>query len=340
MLERAQGSRFVAASLLAFNLSLGAPARAEPTPTERAAAEALFQSGTELMAEGKASQACPKYEGSLELDAALGTMLRLADCYDHLGKTASAWAMFRDAASVAHTRGEAVREQMASERAADLEKRLSRLRLKVDPANGDQLTIRVGDAQIPSANHEALLPLDPGPARVEASAPGRRPFTTTVVISSGPSLQDLAIPVLRAAPAASVPATPPPGAHAETQTPGGSSSEKTFGYGAGVVGLAGLATGAFLAYRANTMNERSLAECRPEDHSACTAAGVKQRDSATSLATMATVATISGGALLAGGLVLVLLAPTSEQKASVAPRLRVAGSFDATGGSVAMQGRW
>src|SRR3954451_13696444 len=87
-------------------VSVALPARAEPSATERATAEALFEQGTELMGRNQLASACEKFEASEQLDAALGTMLRLADCQDRVGKTASAWAMFREAASVAHTRNE------------------------------------------------------------------------------------------------------------------------------------------------------------------------------------------------------------------------------------------
>src|SRR5262249_16720673 len=136
-------------------------ANAEPTGAERAAAESLFQSGTSLMAEQKFAQSCEKFEGSLELDPALGTMLRLADCYDRVGKTASAWATFQDAASLAHTRNEAVREQMATERIADLEKRLSRLRLQIQPMPGaSDLAVRIGKTRVPQASFDTPLPVD------------------------------------------------------------------------------------------------------------------------------------------------------------------------------------
>jgi len=52
----------------------------------------LFQKGVELMAIGKSAEACEKFDSSHQLDPALGTMLRLADCYERTGKTASAYS--------------------------------------------------------------------------------------------------------------------------------------------------------------------------------------------------------------------------------------------------------
>src|SRR5262245_58038027 len=166
-----QGRFPFAGAVLAVALLQAAVLRAEPSATERAAAESLFQEGTALMAEQKYAKACEKFEASQQLDAALGTMLRLADCYDRSGKTASAWSTFEDAASVARGRGEMDRLQIATERAQDLEKRLSKIRLQIDPGNDpSKMAIRLNGAAIPKASWDGAIPVDPGSQRLEVSA--------------------------------------------------------------------------------------------------------------------------------------------------------------------------
>src|SRR5690606_7586735 len=108
-------------------------ALAQTSSTQRAAAEALFQQGTALMDEKHYAEACDKLAGSQELDPALGTMLYLADCYEQAGRTASAWALFRQASESAKHAGQAERERIAAERASSLAQRLSKLELKVAP---------------------------------------------------------------------------------------------------------------------------------------------------------------------------------------------------------------
>jgi hypothetical protein len=291
------------------------------------------------MTEGKFAQACEKFEGSLELDAALGTMLRLADCYDRIGRTASAWALFQDAASLAQSRGEADRRQMANDRVADLEPRLSRVKLQNDPRNaGLSLTIRIGDGNVPRTSLDAPLPLDPGTERVEVSAAGHRPFQTTIEVASGPSLQTLVLPALELI---RVPASAAVGASGRDEpVSNAGTTQRTLGWVTGGAGLLALGAGGFFAYRAHAVNNESLAHCRPEDDSACDATGVEQRKRAQGLATAAGVTAIAGGALIAGGVVLVLTAPSNKSKTDAHSNLRLTGSANAQGGGVELSTRW
>jgi hypothetical protein len=91
--------------------------------------------------------------------------------------------------------------------------------------------------------------------------------------------------------------------------------------GAGVVGV-GL--GAFFGLRAQSKNDDSLALCRPDDPSRCTAEGKSLRDDAAGAATVSTIGFVAGGALLAGGVVLLLTAPGAEEP-RVAARPRRTG---------------
>src|ERR1041385_700610 len=82
----------------------------------KAAAEALFSAGRDLMAAGKFDDACAKFEASQKLDAGLGTLLYLADCYERANRLASAWATFKEAESIAMGRNDASRAQIAKDR--------------------------------------------------------------------------------------------------------------------------------------------------------------------------------------------------------------------------------
>src|SRR5260370_8395896 len=94
---------------------------------DRAAAQALFDSGKKHMVEGNYTQACHEFEDSQNHDAGLGTQFQLANCWQHLGRTASAWSLFREVESGAHAIGQNGRERVAHDRAAALEPRLSKI---------------------------------------------------------------------------------------------------------------------------------------------------------------------------------------------------------------------
>src|SRR5262245_62214330 len=97
----------------------------------KAAAEALFQAGRAHVERGEIADACKKFEASQSLDPALGTMLHLADCYERLGRTASAWAGFESAASLALAARQTRRLEIARTRSRALEPKLSRVELRV-----------------------------------------------------------------------------------------------------------------------------------------------------------------------------------------------------------------
>src|SRR5215471_10148564 len=84
--------RYAAAALaIAGACLMSTPRAAAQVSTEdRVAAESLFTDARRLMQAGDYEHACPKLEASRRLEPALGTTLNLADCYDKLGRTASA----------------------------------------------------------------------------------------------------------------------------------------------------------------------------------------------------------------------------------------------------------
>src|SRR5579883_3437679 len=94
---------------------------------DAAAAEQLFDEAKQLIASGHYAEACPKLEQSQKLDAGLGTQFHLADCFQHLGRTATAWALFREVASEARASGQTARGRVAKDRADALEPFLSKL---------------------------------------------------------------------------------------------------------------------------------------------------------------------------------------------------------------------
>jgi serine/threonine-protein kinase len=318
---------------------------AEPSANQRATAEALFRKATELMDAQRIAEACEKFQASQELDPTLGTLLYLADCYDRAGRTASAWGLFQTASQKARLAGQPDRERIAKQRADDLEARLSLLDVKVTPERHvPGLEVSVGGTPVPAASFDTALPFDPGPTRVEARAPGRKPWSTVVSLANGPTTQSVEIPELALLPKAA----PQPAAERSPEPRAESSSQGTLGVVTGVVGLVTLGVATYFGYRAYDLNRRSKAQCRAEDRNACTPAGVGMRDDARTAGTLSTVAATSGALLVAGGFVIVLTAPSDgapaerRRAATVSPEAAgaspQAASFDARGLGLALGG--
>src|SRR5689334_20626402 len=101
-----RGRSPLAVLLLVLGLLWTSLAQAQTSAADKAAAEALFDEGVKLLQKGKYEEACKKLEASERVDSGIGTLLYLADCYEKLGKTASAWATFRAAASKAQSAGQ------------------------------------------------------------------------------------------------------------------------------------------------------------------------------------------------------------------------------------------
>ena len=150
-----------------------APAGAYAQERDPAAGEALFLEGRRLMKAGDVAAACAKLAESERLDPAVGTLANLADCEEQLGRTASAWQHWREAAD--RMPAGDPRRVMAGARAAALEKRLARLSVNLAPgASRDVVVFRDG-VRLGEASYGLYLPIDPGAHVVELRAgDGRR----------------------------------------------------------------------------------------------------------------------------------------------------------------------
>ena len=231
-------------ALVAVSVTLAAPpARAD----DPAAAQALFTEAKKLMSAGKYADACPKLEESQRLAPATGTKFNLADCYEHTGRTASAWAGFLSVASSAKNASQGAREKAARDRAAALEPKLSRIAVVVPaPSRVTGLAVTRDGAPVGDAEWGESMPVDPGEHTVAASAPGKRGWKAVVEVDGVASTAKVIVPALDDEPVA--PPPPPPAvtpattSPAPTNAPPPSGSSKTVGWvflGAGAAAVAG-----------------------------------------------------------------------------------------------------
>ncbi len=109
---------------------------------------------------------------------------------------------------------------------------------------------------------------------------------------------------------------------------------RILGYSAGGLGVISLGIGGFFGLRAIVKNDESKNDCDAQD--VCRDAGLQARNDAQSAAAVSTIAVGVGGVLLAGGVALVLLAPSNRKAAMV----RVAPMVGASGGGMLVVGRF
>ncbi|WP_438021336.1 hypothetical protein WMF18_20660 [Sorangium sp. So ce315] len=328
-------------------MSLTSPLWAQPTPADKALAEGLFQDGKRLMDEGKLEEACPKLAESQRVDPTVGTLLNLAVCHEKEGKTASAWAEFKEASALATSAGQQDRAQFAARRGSELEARLTRLVLEVAQAAPGMAIMLNGQELSATAATGSGIPVDPGTATVEARAPGKQPWSQQVTLDPGPSTTRVTIPpladVAAAAPAGAPPPAPPPSTQArpEAAAPGapraGGNPMRTLGFVAGGVGLAGIGVGAVFGIL--TMQKAGDVEAGCSGNFGCSRADVEANENALTSAMVSNIAIGAGLACVGAGVVMVLMSGSSE-KAAAAERVWIAPSVASDGGRVTLGGRW
>lgn len=167
-----------------------------------ATANALFDAGRRLSAQGRVAEACARFEASAALVPQLGVQLNLADCYERLGKTASAWLAFGDATALARRLSDPSRWRYALERQAALRRRLSRIIVTVAPdATSTGLAVTRDGVRVSAVAFGVEVPVDPGEHAIEAMAPGRIPWSRRVTVSRNAEVVAIEIPELARAPA-------------------------------------------------------------------------------------------------------------------------------------------
>jgi serine/threonine-protein kinase len=311
---------------------------------DSATAQALFDDARSLMQKGDYAEACPKLEESQRLDPGSGTLLNLADCYEHRGRIASAWTMFLESAAAARTAGNSDRERISRERAALLEKRLGRIIVLVAATHTAGLEVRRDGSVVRAAQRGTAIPVDAGQHTISATASGRKDWQTTVVVRDG-STETVQVPELApldSSSSAKSSARPPPptmsgsgdstsgigavGESADARS-GGLGSQRVVALVAGVVGVAGVAAGTFFGLRAMALHDDSQ---KPEFCSgpACVHQdGVDLQERSRQAGDFSTIAFAVGAAGLAAGTILWFTAPAGTKVGAGAGMVHVRGAW-------------
>lgn len=282
------------------------PAQATPPLTEtgdEAVAESLFEAGRKLMADGEIDEACPKFEEANRIAPSAGTLLNLGRCFELQGKTASAWVAYKKGVGLARATGQTRHVTAGEKFIADVTPHLSRLRVEA-PNAPPGLVVSRGGATMGAAALSVPLTVDPGDLTIEASAPGRERWSTTVTVK--PDGDDVVVTIPALAPSADPgePSPPPPSPLGDTAKPDptGMPTLRLAGLVVGGVGVATLGVG--IVFGAMTLGDASAAEDDPSLCPArrCTPAGQDAIDSAETKAWVSNIAVgIGAAAVLTGG---------------------------------------
>jgi hypothetical protein len=297
---------------------------------DKAAAEVLFDEGKALMQDKEYPLACAKLHESNRLDAGLGTVLWLADCYEKNGQSASAWAEFREAADVA-ARDHDPRERVARERADRLQPTLSKLTILAGPLSGvPGLVVKRDADEVGKGQWGVGVPVDPGPHTVTVTAPHKRVWTSSVFVPAGVNV-DVAMPTALVAAVepvdAAAVAPPVRPRRMKPEEPAGSSDGGTQRAAGGVLiglGVAGVAAGSVLGVLAIVANQDSMNTCGGRCASEAAQDAVQGHSE-----TIGSIASLAGGgALLLTGIIVVLTAPSTKpharERTDTAARVNVA----------------
>lgn len=283
------------------------------------------------MQQKRFDQACAKFAESQRLGPASGTLLNLGECHAKANRMASAWAAFNQTIALARSANQTDREQYAKERIAEIEGSLVKLAIKVEGTDTKGLVVKRDSVELGQAAWGTPVPVDAGPHVIEASAPGKKTFRTTVDIGTE-KLREIVIPPLESgeqAPAAA------------SSDDAGFFTQKRIGLAVGGLGIVSVAVGSVFGIIAVGKNSDAKDNCRTQ--TLCSPLGLELTDDARSAATLSTVLFVVGGAALTAGAILFFTAPSDaerfERKAA-AMRVRFAPTFGARMAGMGAAGEW
>lgn len=255
--------------------------------TDQALAQALFEQGKTLMADGEYAKACAKFAASNRSAPGTGTLLNLAVCHEKLGRLATAWVEFSNAADADRRAGNQRRLAYSQKQMQKLAPQLAHITVRPPASAVAGLVVKLDGVKLASAALGVPAPVDPGKHVIQASAPGRQSWSKQVEIDKNGEEKSVSIPALGAlgATARNKPTTAqgksPTGANATLPPPtpssGSPDKRRIAAYVAGGVGVVGLGLGSYFGLKAFSDWKTRNDNC-PGGH--CNQAAVDAHDSA------------------------------------------------------------
>jgi hypothetical protein len=246
------------------------------------------------MKEDDCPHATPKFLSSQELDPSAATLLNIATCYARIGRTGSAWRMYRQAAAAATAEGNDDLRERAARALSLLTPTLTQLGIVMAAPAPDAAITLNGQPLVITAEP---IPIDPGENIVEVNVPGRRTWRRTINVSEPGTTTMVDVPEL---------------ADSDNRV-----ALRTAAVGAGGGALAAVVVGSIFGLSARSSASEMSANCRDGK---CNAAGISSRDDAEQKATYANYAFGIGAALAGAGVGLWIASSAhSDRGVAIAP---------------------
>jgi hypothetical protein len=296
------------------------------------------------MTAGQVQTACAKLEESQRLDPKIGRLLNVAYCHEQLGKIATAWSEYNQAAALALQTKQAERESFARKQANQLAHKLSFIRLDLSAAP-DVSQVTLDGSVLARDQWSVPFPVDPGDHALVFGAPGRKSHTQNVAVAT-PGTTRIAVEALEpdtsASSTAETPAPPPPAPVPsldaqqqlpQPEQPPAPRPSRTPAWIVGGIGVAALGVGAGFGLRALSLKSDADPQC--PDHQ-CTAQGQSAINDAKTAALISTIGLAAGavGVGVGAWLFLRVPSPSNTARAQIVPYV----ASDRAG--VTWQGTW
>ena len=263
-------------------------AQADDADERKVQAKAMFEEGLRLYNKGQYEPACERFERSIDLHPNINNRGKLAECYEKVGRVASAWRLYQQVEQRARAIGDERRANVARDRVTALQPRLARMIIEAPGvATTPGLVVTRSEQVVEPRALGTEQVLDPGSYRIAARAPGYIAHERVVQLAEG-QVETVRIPSLERIP--------------EAAGAGGSASPVLRYSGFALVGAGGigLATSLYFGNRART-EWSSISPGCIDDALLCANYDYARQASAERHGTRANYAALAGAALLVGG---------------------------------------
>jgi len=272
------------------------------------------------LADANKADACAAFTESDRMDPGIGAKLNVGKCFEEWGRLATAMRWYRDAEKVARDAADP-RVDKIHERIEALDPDVPRLTLHAAKgADASGVTIDGAPAVL-----EEALEVDPGPHAIAYTSSSGEAKKKTVPLERGGS-SDLTLDLAKRSPKQPVVVAP-----VVTEAPAGN-NQRIAGLAVGGAGIVAVVVSSIVTLRARGHYRDALHGDCMDSTSTCDPDGLTATHDARHEANIATVIAVIGGAAIAGGIVIYLIAPHGKRSDEHALYVAPTGTGLALGG--------